>query len=88
MTPIYDAYQERIAAIDSTKEFKGSDGLEVGDIIGAYNNCQTRGFVKKISKVNVLIETTYGGWGGQDCMLMELKVPIKEIRAYYKPLNN
>lgn len=88
MTPIKDAYRERVLSVDSTKEYKGADNLQVGDLIGAYNNCTTQGFVKKISKVNVLIETIYGGYADNDCELMELKIPIKEIRAYYKPLKN
>lgn len=88
MTPIKDKYAERVENLDSKYEYRDMKNLTIGDYIGAYNNCQTRGFVKKVSKVNVLIETTYGGYADNDCELMELKIPISEIRAYYKPLTN
>ena len=88
MTPIKDQYAERVENLDSKNEYRDMKSLAIGDYIGAYNNCQTRGFVKKISKVNILIETHYGGYGDNNCTLMELKVPISEIRAYYKPITS
>jgi flagellar motor switch protein FliM len=85
-TPNKDAWKERLGKLDKTN-LTDLDKLEVGDfvLIKYHVRNNLTGFVKKISKINVIIETTYGGMGGNDVVFMELKEPKIFIKSFLKP---
>ena len=89
MTPLKDYYNEKISKLDKENKFKDISKLEIGNLAyvkGTSEKAFLIGFVKKIARVNVTLETTYGGWGGSDIILQELKVKKNEITQFVKPL--
>lgn len=90
MTPLKDYYNKKIEALDKVNVFEDISGLETGDFVYIKamhgKSSALTGFVKKIARVNVILETTYGGWSGQDVILQELKVRKERIAEFLKPI--
>lgn len=81
-TPIRDAYEERKRLIVLKNEEGDRVDIKTGDAILGQN--KTQGIVKKVGRVNVIIESPYGGYNGSDIMLLELKIKRSDIVRHLK----
>jgi hypothetical protein len=82
-TPLKDAWDTRVASIDTEKSYTDIKELQPGDVI--ITKTGTLGFVKKINPKKVVIETTYGGYADSDVEMMELSVEKRDIAQFKKP---
>lgn len=78
---IKQQWDEKVASIDTEKEYTDLNELKVGDVILTKNG--GLGFVKKIGPKNVTYETTYNKNG--DLEMMELKTSKDDISVFKKP---
>lgn len=87
-TPLKDAYQKRISGLDNSKQFTDVKELAVGDYVaieGDHNNTYY-GFVKKIGRKNITIESAYGGYADNDYIsIQELQFSLDKVKGFYKP---
>jgi hypothetical protein len=87
-TPNKDLYKSRIDALDAENKLTDISKLSAGDFIHVPATKQSSGatgFVKKIGRTNVTIETQYGGWANADSSPMELTVKKSDIAQFAKP---
>lgn len=92
-TPVKDEFNSRIDNLD--KESKQSDvmNLSVGDYVNAKGergkSSQVIGFVKKIGRTNVTLETFYQlGSSNDDGILQDITVKKSDIAEFYKSKGN
>jgi hypothetical protein len=90
-TPLKDAWQKRIDALEPAEVYTDLTKLEVGDFIHipliTGKQSKITGFVKVIKRISVIIETSYGGWGDNDFLeIMELNYKKDQIKEFLKPI--
>ncbi len=86
-TPIKDAWKDRVDHVD-TIIYDDVKLLEVGDFIciKKERSAPLVGFVTKINRKLIHYDTTYGGWGGNDIIIMKMIAHKTEIYQFCKPL--
>lgn len=89
-TPLKDAYEKRMDSLDETKKYTDTSKLQTGDYVHIPEIKGVRGgstgFVKKIGRKNITIESPYGGWGGQDLIqIMDLQFSKEDVGQFVKP---
>jgi hypothetical protein len=86
-TPLKDAWNKRKENLNTDVKYTVATKLSIGDYVaikGAANNIYT-GFVKKIGRTILTIESPYGGWADSDYIqIMDLKFPKADLQAFYK----
>lgn len=86
VTPLKDAWTERLTVFDQTNRFEGSQGLEKG--FYAYiktPTCQYFGIIKSVGSVNVILETPYQPRPGDFNCIQELKFKKQLVHLFIKP---
>jgi hypothetical protein len=85
MTPNKNYFYGKIDQLDEVK-YSDIKDVEVGDFVYVPRvRGSITGFVKKVGRVNLILEAEYGGWADQDIHLLELKVRKDEVTQYMKP---
>lgn len=91
-TPVSDEYSRKLKLLVGKEPVKNQP-LEVGDFVqiqpkpknvGEAPSPIKEGFVKKVNPKKVIIESAFGGWGGQDIKLLELSFDKSDIYKHFK----
>lgn len=89
LTPLKDAYNAKLEQIDKSTRCEDSD-IKIGYYAGfkSKHGGIYIGFITKIARKFITIESPYGGWGDTDFIqIMHHKFEKSELIGYYKPLN-
>lgn len=84
-TPVRDAFNAEVEALDATNKRTDTENIAVGDYISIPQSDKSSGLtgiVRKVGPKNIEVETTYGGYADSDVTLMTIKAKKADVKAF------